>query len=98
MSNLISNVTVDTWCDYQIEVEHTPNKFEGFDHIEVRTILPKSAPLPITETGYRSSFPPSVDVRVRGGAMQYVLDWLNEAQASDEWQRYVHQANQRTLF
>jgi hypothetical protein len=38
-----------------------------FDHIEVLTTDPDCAPLPITETGYRSHFLHGEDLRAQGG-------------------------------
>lgn len=44
------------WNDMAISIRHVTGRFAGFDHIEVSTIEPERAPLPITETGYRSHF------------------------------------------
>jgi len=42
----------------------------GSDHIEVESVRPKRAPLPITETGYRSHFMPALDLINAGGPPQ----------------------------
>jgi hypothetical protein len=45
------------WRDITCRVKHTPNYLSpGWTHLEITVISPKGAPLPITETGYRSHF------------------------------------------
>lgn len=45
------------WRDITCRVRHTPDYLsKGWSHIEIMVLKPKGAPLPITETGYRSHF------------------------------------------
>ena len=45
------------WKNITIAITHTKKWCGGdIDHIEVKSISPEKAPLPITETGYRSHF------------------------------------------
>jgi hypothetical protein len=51
------------------------------NHIEIRVIAPKGAPIPVTSTGYRSHFLSAEEVRAAGDAKAYVTAWLDhEAQ------------------
>lgn len=43
-----------TWQGIEIEASYWPSKWGTTDHLEIRSIRPERAPLPITETGYRS--------------------------------------------
>jgi hypothetical protein len=69
------------WRGRTLEVRHTPDYLvAGTDHVEVEVMAPEGAPLPITETGYRSHFLPAELVAERGGAKAFVAQWLdNEA-------------------
>ena len=57
------------WQVQEIEVRYDPAPFniashigEVISHIEIRTIAPEKAALPITETGYKSHFTPNGNV------------------------------------
>lgn len=46
-----------TWQGIEIEAIYCPRLFGGIiAHLEIRSIEPPRAPLPITETGYLSHF------------------------------------------
>lgn len=49
-----------TWhdgvSDIEIEITLKPDYFKDVAHLEIRSIAPERAPLPITATGYRSHF------------------------------------------
>ncbi len=67
------------WRGTQIEITFTPEAFGMVDHIELRT--EGKAPLPVTETGYRSHFMHKGTVAEFGGAVSFVAAWLdNEAE------------------
>ena len=53
-------------------------------HLQVRSIAPERAPLPMTETGYRSHFVHPDEVEELGGPAAYVEAWLNEMARSAE--------------
>jgi hypothetical protein len=91
-----------TWQGITIKVRYTPCWFEmpGYEtaHLEVSAIAPDRAPLPFTETGYRSHFLPAEQIDSAGGPVAYVLAWLEEAAKSPAWQGHVNIAQQLTLF
>jgi uncharacterized membrane-anchored protein len=53
--------------------------------LEVRVIEPERAPLPITDTGYRSHFLLAGIVEEAGGPAAYVRCWLDEAARHPRW-------------
>lgn len=67
-------------------------------HLEVQSLQPERAPLPITETGYRSAFLPNEDIDLAGGPIAYVQAWLDQAAKSREWRDQVDAARQLSLF
>jgi hypothetical protein len=91
--------------DIEISVE-TPyylkatEEFQGYTtiHIEVRTIEPLKAPLPITDTGYKSIFILEPELTQYGGAVKYVLACIESESKTKEWKVKVENARQLTLF
>lgn len=75
-----------TWCNIDIEVVYVANDSESFkrihgyamSHVEITSVFPKGAPLPITETGYRSIFMTEPELALYGGAKELVLSMLEE--------------------
>jgi hypothetical protein len=67
-------------------------------HLEITAIKPARAPLPISETGYRSLFTQAETIEAAGGAATYVLAWLNEAARDPAWIKYKAQSAQLELF
>jgi hypothetical protein len=65
-------------------------------HLEISTA--DAAPLPITETGYRSHFVHRADVESYGGPVAYATAWLDDAARSPDWQRHVESSKQLCLF
>lgn len=82
------------WRGMRISVRHVPNWGAGFDHIEVRSIEPELAPLPITETGYKSHFIHGEELAEHGGPIRFVTAWLEHEEKSEGWQ----QQRQMSLF
>lgn len=70
----------------------------GSDHIEVESIKPKKAPLPITETGYRSHFMPPLDLINAGGPVTFVNAWLAEEAKGKAWSNAAKAQAQGDLF
>lgn len=82
-----------TYCpDYS----NTIKQIQGYQlaHIEVRA----ETRLPITETGYRSIWLPNGEVQEQGGAVKLVTLLLNTAAETQEWQRYIKEIRQLSLF
>lgn len=94
--------TIETldWRGTLIQVGYAAD-YTGNDviaHIEVETQEPARAPLPITETGYRSHFLGRDVVEERGGPSAYVLAWLEEAAKSQRWAFIEAESRQLALF
>jgi hypothetical protein len=70
----------------------------GDDHIEVESIAPKKAPLPITETGYRSHFVKPLDLANDGGPVTFVTAWLDREAKGSAWRKAQSQRAQGDLF
>lgn len=70
----------------------------GSDHIEVESVAPKKAPMPITETGYRSHFIPALDLINAGGPVTVVTNWLAQEAKGKAWSKAATQKAQGDLF
>lgn len=57
----------------------------GTDHIEIESIRPRNAPLPITETGYRSHFLTPLELIDAGGPVTFVQSWLEREAKGKAW-------------
>jgi len=69
-------------------------------HLEIRSIEPLRAPLPMTETGYRSHFHPMgmIERDFGGDVIAAVTNWLDEAAQCPEWKAHELAARQGELF
>lgn len=67
-------------------------------HLGVTAIAPRRAPLPFTETGYRSRFLPAEEVEAHGGPEGYVRAWLDHEAAQPAWQEYLAASKQLSLL
>lgn len=88
------------WQGIEIEATYWPSKWGGsIAHLEIQSVRPDRAPLPITETGYRSHFHPCGTVEANGGdVVAQVIAWLDEEAAKPRWQRHTEAARQLSLF
>lgn len=94
------------WNGITLEISYEPgwspamSRAYGRDmaHLQIRTIIPQRAPMPITETGYRSHFAAADDVTAAGGPAAYVRDWLAREAASPAWRKRQEAVRQMTLF
>ncbi len=90
------------WQGITLSVTYDPASFgtgaHAVAHLELRSISPAGAALPVTETGYRSHFLSPVYVEQAGGPVAYAIAWLNRAAAAPEWQRHVAATQQLSLF
>ena len=94
-----------TWQAYEIEVRYDPDPFnlvslhqEAMAHVEIRTLKPEKAPLPITETGYRSHFTPTGNIDEYDSVEDFVRAWLDHEAQSEEWKITQESARQLSLF
>ena len=67
-------------------------------HIEVKTINPEKAPLPITNTGYKSIYITEPELQSCGGSVKLILDEINALATSPEWKELDIKARQYSLF
>lgn len=92
------------WQGLTIETLHTPEWSEShrricghaLAHLEITSA--GRAPLPISQTGYRSHFTDAGDIEAAGGAVAYVRAWLDHAGLSPEWIAARQQTQQLSLF
>lgn len=70
----------------------------GQDHVEVESLLPKKAALPISETGYRSQFLTALELINAGGPVTFVTAWLEREAKAKDWQNRQAARNQGDLF
>lgn len=88
-----------TWQGIEIAATYTPKRWSVIDHLEIRSINPPRAPLPITQTGYRSHFMECWELEEwHGNVVEYFTTWLNEEASSPEWQSHVEATRQGELF
>lgn len=87
------------WEGIEIEATYDPAKWGVIAHLEIESINPPRAPLPITETGYKSHFHPCGTVEANGGdVVAQIIAWLDEEAVKPEWRRYVQASRQGELF
>ena len=89
------------WQNIEIEARYKPRDFHGsIAHLELKSINPPKARLPMTETGYRSHFHPigTIERDFDGDVVAAVTDWLNEEAKSKKWQDYIENSKQLALF
>ncbi len=96
-------ITRKNWHGIEIEIRWNPEYVIYDDatrvaHLEVESISPKRAPLPITETGYRSHFTSVEAVQLYVMPEDYVEAWLDDASRSREWQALEQSSRQLALF
>ncbi len=72
-----------TWRGIRITITFTAEKFRWVDHIEIHS--GDNIPLPVTETGYRSHYVYAGTVAEEGGAVAYVIAWLDYEAERTGW-------------
>jgi hypothetical protein len=87
------------WDGLTLSIRYEPSSYVGYAHLQVQVTAPeRGAPLPITETGYRSHFLPRGEVEMAGGPAAFVRNWLDEAARSPAWHRRRFRWRQLELF
>ena len=88
------------WEGIEIEARYAPLKWKVIAHLEIESISPKHAPLPITETGYLSHHhqPNTIEEMHGEDIAAFVTDWLNEEAGKKKWQNYLERSRQLSLF
>lgn len=90
-----------TWQGIEIEARYKPQDYGGMiAHLEIESINPPKARLPMTETGYRSHFHPigTIEAEYDGDVVKAVATWLDREAKSKAWKRYVEASKQLSLF
>ncbi len=96
--------SIMVWRGINITVRYKPNYFKstneirGFRLAHLEVISANKAPLPFTESGYRSHFSDAAEIEAYGTPIDFVKAWLEEAAKSKTWKKYKEQSNQLTLF
>ncbi|MFC3052294.1 hypothetical protein [Kordiimonas pumila] len=93
------------WQGYEIELSYNARSYNlshisgpNMVHIELRTVKPERAPLPVTESGYRSHFEHAQAVAEYENPVEYVMAWLDHAAKNSNWQQVENNARQFSLF
>ena len=87
------------WEGIEIEARYNPKHFDMIAHLEIRSINPENAPLPVTGTGYRSHFHPRGVVEAHDDdVIAVVREWLNEEAKSKNWLDQNERFRQADLF
>lgn len=101
-------ITTETlvWNDTLILVSYEADWFglsalgldEPYAHLELQVLAPREAPLPVTDTGYRSEFLDCGLVEEAGGPLEFVREWLDGMSDSQAWRVARARWEQRDLF
>lgn len=89
------------WQGIEIEACYKPRDFGGsIAHLEIKSTNPPRAPLPMTETGYKSHFHPigTIEKLYDGDVVACVVDWLDKEAKFKVWADYVETSRQGELF
>lgn len=84
-----------TWRGIVIEIRYRPPFARFYEehpiaYLEVQAIEPKGAPLPISNTGYKSQVVKGIDIEAYGGPVAYVQAWLeHKAARSAKWRPHT---------
>lgn len=85
MTSTFRTIVSGTLDWHGILIQVTLEKQRFVDHLQIETLDPQRAPLPITETGYRSHFVSKHVVDEAGGPEAYVQTWLEQAATGRAW-------------
>ena len=99
------DVQILSWCGIEIEVK-TRIPFKGYRdiyghdlyHVDVRTIKPEEAELPITHTGYRSIWLQEPELKEYGDGIGYVRAFLEHEAKPKQWKKKEEAMRQYQLF
>lgn len=93
------------WRGITIEVVYAPDWLGSagggrhiVSHLAVTSVNPERAPLPITETGYRSHFHAPGEIEALGGPEAYVTAWLEQEAKNPRWRDLQAKSQQLDLF
>ncbi|SNS98178.1 hypothetical protein SAMN06295912_1288 [Sphingomonas laterariae] len=92
-----------TWQGIEIEATYTPRKWSVVDCLEIRSVNPARAPLPITDTGYLCCYlvpdeQPETIAEDGSEIIAQIVAQLDAQARSREWLAYVEASKQGDLF
>ena len=76
----------------------SPNKISNFSIAHLEVITANKAPLPFTESGYRSHFTDASEIEEYDRPVDFVKAWLEATAKRKQWKKNYEQRNQLTLF
>lgn len=96
-------ITRSNWNGIEIEIRWNRNYLVDDDHthmahLEVLSVKPERAPLPITETGYKSHFTHVAAIDGYDSPEAFVEAWLDHASGKPEWREAQSARAQLSLF
>jgi len=102
MTRHIETFRID-WNGIAVEIRWEPNWLNisavyDTGHLEIESIAPERARLPITDTGYRSHFTSPETVAAYGGPVAFVEAWLETESQAPDWRRAQQERQQFLLF
>jgi hypothetical protein len=86
------------WEGIKISIAHTHKQWGVIEHIEIKSIDPVNAVLPITGTGYKSHFIVEERLNQYASPIDYVRAWLEFEAAKPEWKARQEDSRQYSLF
>ena len=94
------------WKGITVEISYEPNWIGGLAeaygeplaHLQIQSVSPERAALPVAETGYRSAFIAGSVITLEGVPVAFVRDWLDEAANDPSWKSAQDAARQLALF
>ncbi len=92
------------WACMTIEVSYEPAWLgltiggEPVAHLQLRSLDPDRAALPVSETGYKSHYVSATEVEECGGPVAYAIAWLDHAATFPDWIALQESSRQLALF
>lgn len=80
------------WEGIEIQARYRPH-YIGTAHLELH--VASKAPIPVTDTGYRSCFDPRLPEHIKeaGGVAAFTKNWLDASAKSQAWIAYLKERN-----
>ena len=96
---IVEIVEILIWEGIKIDV-HYRSMYCGCPHLELHVIDPPLAPIPVSETGYRSHFDSRLPEQLEemGGVLAFAKAWLDASAKSVAWKKRVVVGEQLSLF
>lgn len=87
------------WEGIEIEARYWPLRWGIIAHLQIESMNPPRAPLPISETGYKSWHHQPDTIEASGlGVEGFILAELDKEAASPEWKTHLESTRQGSLF